>query len=374
MLSSIESRQINTNNPPKFTQDHPRPKAMCFWYILELHFFAHDIFHHGIPLWGCGRRSADHRLRGCPAAERAQFDHWAPRLGDLFGAMPGRRGSGYSWPQLAPGQWWSVSQDWPKFGLIWTKGAQRSWHWPMVSVDVLRSLDMKIRTEDMRSAWLVSAVRPRRAFLLAMSSSRAALVVWDGDINNWILSSFLSHLAQERSQQQMVWSLGRTGPEQAWSFSSSNSFWSLRHFYDLFWGLILQPPVLICLWLTLESVEFPAEVGSWGDGENPCRPCDNKEGFAVYSADAWPNSSCLYAPGLHGPSSALGVYNDPANMAWIVFRVLVKGVDGSQNGLKMVSLHDTRAPFSFRNTLGATERNVISACRMWRSTPSASTT
>ena len=146
----------------------------------------------------------------------------------------------------------------------------------------------------------------------------------------------------------------------------------------LFWSFlgahIAAPRVgSACGWLQ-NPVEFPAEVGSWGDGENPCRPCDNKEGFAVYSADAWPNSSCLYAPEWHGPSSALGVYNDPANMAWIVFRVLVKGVDGSQNGLKMVSLHDTRAPFSFRNTLGATKRNVISACRMWRSTPSASTT
>lgn len=36
------------------------------------------------------------------------------------------------------------------------------------------------------------------------------------------------------------------------------------------------------------------EVGSWGDGENACVPCTNKEGFAFYSADAWPNSSCLY--------------------------------------------------------------------------------
>eukprot|EP00435_Cladocopium_sp_Y103_P060808 s92_g22.t1 len=38
----------------------------------------------------------------------------------------------------------------------------------------------------------------------------------------------------------------------------------------------------------------PCPVGSWGDGENPCQPCNNKEDFAVYSADAWPNSSCLY--------------------------------------------------------------------------------
>eukprot|EP00434_Breviolum_minutum_P033822 symbB.v1.2.029927.t1/scaffold3272.1/size142108/7 len=38
----------------------------------------------------------------------------------------------------------------------------------------------------------------------------------------------------------------------------------------------------------------PCPVGSWGDGENACVPCTNKEGFAFYSADAWPNSSCLY--------------------------------------------------------------------------------
>ena len=47
----------------------------------------------------------------------------------------------------------------------------------------------------------------------------------------------------------------------------------------------------------LKSESFPvmcSEVGSWGDGENACVPCANKEGFAFYSADAWPNSSCLY--------------------------------------------------------------------------------
>ena len=163
---------------------------MCFWYILELHFLPMIFF---TMASRCEDVAGGQLTTGCADAlpqKGRNLIIGRPGLATSLVPCQEGGGSGYSWPQLAPGQWWSVSQDWPKFGLLWTKGAQRSWHWPMVSIDVLRSLDMKIRTEDLRSAWLVSAVRPRRAFLLAMSSSRAALVVWDGDINNWILPPF----------------------------------------------------------------------------------------------------------------------------------------------------------------------------------------